>query len=365
MTILYDEAQHAIASESRRVLDANYELQKLLDLVNVTGGFDERLWQTAIEQGWTALAVPELYGGLGLGLVEMGLIAQGLGAVTSGMPFLSGNDAFVQLLLAGNDEAAREAWLPRIAAGEVIGVAALGEGSSPLPPSPGVTYADGRLSGQKSAVAGAIKADAGIVWASSGGMPVLVLVELDDTMRRAVDSFDNARLYAELVFDGAPAKVLLEGEAARTAALQALARMAVVTAHEQTGGAERAMFAARDYALERKAFGQPIAAFQSIKHRIAEIYGLVELARANCIDAAAKEGTRQFVLKACAARLAASDAYDTAARDAVQIHGGIGVTWQLGLHLHMRRARSLSAELGNPLFWEDLLVSEIEAGAGE
>jgi acyl-CoA dehydrogenase len=73
-------------------------------------------------------------------------------------------------------------------------------------------------------------------------------------------------------------------------------------------------------------------------------------------------GTPQFVLKACAARLAASDAYDTAARDAVQIHGGIGVTWQLGLHLHMRRARSLSAELGSPLFWEDLLVSEIEAG---
>ena len=66
------------------------------------------------------------------------------------------------------------------------------------------------------------------------------------------------------------------------------------------------------------------------------------------------------MLKACAARLSASEAYDTAARDAVQIHGGIGVTWQLGLHLHMRRARSLSAELGSPLFWEDLLVSELE-----
>ena len=76
------------------------------------------------------------------------------------------------------------------------------------------------------------------------------------------------------------------------------------------------------------------------------------------------EGKADFVLKACAARLSASEAYDTAARDAVQIHGGIGVTWQLGLHLHMRRARSLSAELGSPLFWEDLLVSELETGAG-
>jgi len=362
MTILYDEAQEAIAVEARRVLDAQYDLQRLLDLVDVTGKHDERLWQTAVEQGWTALPVPEAYGGLGLGLIEMGLIAQSLGAVTAGAPFLTGNDAFVQLLLAGNDEASREAWLPKIAAGEVIGIAALGEGSSPLPPKPAVTFADGRLSGTKTAVAGALQANAGVVWASSGGTPVLALVEIDEPMRRPVDSFDNARAYAGLVFGGAPAKVLLDGEAARTAARKALARMAVVTAYEQTGGAEQAMKIARDYALERKAFGQPIGAFQSIKHRIAEIYGLVELARANCIDAAASEGKPEFVLKASAARLAGCDAYDTAARDAVQIHGGIGVTWQLGLHLHMRRARSLSAELGSPLFWEDLLVGEIEAG---
>ncbi|MCB2047226.1 MAG: acyl-CoA/acyl-ACP dehydrogenase [Novosphingobium sp.] len=360
MTILYDEAQEAIAVESRRVLDDKYDLQRLLDLVDVTGSFDEELWQSAVEQGWTALAVPEQYGGLGLGLVELGLIAQNLGALTVGVPFLSGNDAFVQLLLAGSDEAAREAWLPRIAAGEAIGVAALGEGTSPFPAAPAATVVDGKLSGSKAAVAGALKADAAVVWASANGKPALVLVELDDTMRRAVDSFDNSRLYGELVFDGAAATVLLEGEAARKAALKALARLAVVTACEQTGGGEQAMKIARDYALERKAFGQPIAAFQSIKHRIAEIYGLVELARANCIDAAARESEADFVLKACAARLSASEAYDTAARDAVQIHGGIGVTWQLGLHLHMRRARSLSAELGSPLFWEDLLVSELE-----
>jgi acyl-CoA dehydrogenase len=364
MTILYDEAQQAIATESRRVLDAQYDLQALLDLVEVTGQYDERVWETAVEQGWTALSVPEQYGGLGLGLAEMGLIAQSMGAVTAGAPFLSANDAFVQLLLAGSDEAARDAWLPRIAAGEAIGVAALGEGASPLPPIPTVTFVDGKLTGAKSPVAGALNADAAIVWASANGAPVLALVELTNAMRSAVDSFDNARLYASLNFDGAPATVLLEGDAARAAALKALARLAVVIAHEQTGGAEQAMKVARDYALERKAFGQPIAAFQSIKHRIAEIYGLVELARANCIDAAASEDKPDFVLKASAARLTASDAYDTAARDAVQIHGGIGVTWQLGLHLHMRRARSLSAELGSPLFWEDLLVNQLEAGAG-
>jgi hypothetical protein len=128
-----------------------------------------------------------------------------------------------------------------------------------------------------------------------------------------------------------------------------LARMAVVAAHEQTGGAEALMLIARDYAITRRAFGQVIGAFQSVKHRIAELYGLVEIARANCIAAAALEGQSGFLKAAAAARISATEAYDTAARDAVQVHGGIGVTWESGLHLHMRRARSLAIETGNIL----------------
>ena len=119
------------------------------------------------------------------------------------------------------------------------------------------------------------------------------------------------------------------------------------------------MTMARDYALTRKAFGQPIGGFQSVKHRIAELYGLVELARANCIHAAASDGQEHFLIAAADARISATEAYDTAARDCTQIHGGIGVTWEQGLHLHMRRARSLAIEQGNLLFWEDLLVEQI------
>jgi acyl-CoA dehydrogenase len=119
---------------------------------------------------------------------------------------------------------------------------------------------------------------------------------------------------------------------------------------------------ARDYAVTRKAFGQPIGAFQSIKHRIAELYGLIELARANCIHAASREGAADFITAAAAARLSATEAYDTAARDCVQIHGGIGVTWEIGLHLHMRRARTLALEQGSSFFWEDVLVNRL---AGE
>jgi len=359
MSILYDEGQQAIATESRRVLDARMDKDRLLKLLEQVGEHDQPFWHTAVEQGWTALAIPEEHGGLGLGLVELGLVAQACGAATAGAPFLTGGDGLAQALVHGGDAALAATWLPRLASGEVTGCAAFAEGSAVLPPVPGVVFAGGKLSGTKPAVAGGLKADLALVWAQGEGGPVLVLAELAGAGRSAVNSYDNSRLYADLTFAGTPASVVASGAAAQALARTVLARMAVVTAHEQVGGAEALLHIARDYAVTRKAFGQPIGAFQSIKHRIAEMYGLVEVARANCIHAAASEGTDGFLLAAADARISATEAYDTNARDCVQIHGGIGVTWELGLHLHMRRARSLAVECGNLLFWEDLLVSQL------
>ncbi|MFA7602685.1 MAG: acyl-CoA dehydrogenase family protein [Novosphingobium sp.] len=367
MSILYDEQQQAIARESRRVLAARMDKARLLALIERTGEYDRAFWDTAIAQGWTALAVPEAHGGLGLGLVELGLVAQAAGAETAGAPFLTSNYGAVRALLASGDAQLQARWLPRIAAGEVVVAVALAEGTAQLPPRPACVLADGRLSGAKPGVTAGLAADLAVVWCLHEGRPALALAELAGATRQAVDSFDNGRLFADLTFAGAPAMLLLDGEPARAAALDLLARMAVVTAHEQLGGAEALLFIARDYANERKAFGQPIGAFQSVKHRIAELYGLVEIARANCIHAAARAGEQggegDFLRAAAAARLSATEAYDTAARDTVQIHGGIGVTWEGGLHLHMRRARSLAIEQGNTLFWEDLLAAEL-SGAG-
>ncbi|MFM2273350.1 MAG: hypothetical protein RL702_2415 [Pseudomonadota bacterium] len=363
MSMLYDEGQQAIATESRRVLDARVGKDRLLALLEKTGEFDQAFWDTAVEQGWTALAIPEEHGGLGLSLVELGLVAQASGAATAGAPFLTFGYGAARALLDGSDKDAAANWLPKLASGEALGTVAFAEGSTPLPPVAAVTFDGGKLSGTKPAVAGGLKADFAIVWANAGGKPVLVLAELAGAGRKAVSSYDNSRLYADLTFAGTPATVLAEGDAARALALDVLARMAVVTAHEQTGGAEALLHTARDYAVTRKAFGQPIGAFQSIKHRIAEMYGLVEIARANCIHAAASEGKDNFLIAAADARIAATDGYDTASRDCVQIHGGIGVTWELGLHLHMRRARSLAVELGNLYFWEDLLVEQLTGEA--
>ena len=362
MTILYDEGQQAIATESRRVLEARIDKDALLPLLESVGDYHRPFWDTAKEQGWTALALPEAHSGLGLGLIELGLIAHQAGRSLSGAPFLTSGFGVAKAIELYGSDAQKSRWLPGLATGEIIGAIAFAAGPDALPHRPDVTLTDDRLNGTARGVAGGLAADIAIVLANGPGMPVLTLVELAGVDRTAISGFDNSRCLADLGFSETPADTLAAGNAARDAALHILALQAVVTAHEQTGGAEVLMEIARDYALTRRAFGQPIGAFQSVKHRIAELYGLVELARANCIHAASREGAADFIVTAAAARLSATEAYDTAARDCVQIHGGIGVTWELGLHLHMRRARSLAIEQGSALFWEDILVDRL---AGE
>lgn len=357
MTILYDEQQQAIADEAARILAARTSGQHLKQLLETTGAYDQGFWETAKEQGWTAIGIPEEDGGIGLGLIELGLIAEACGAVAAGAPFLGTGFGAAQAILAHGDAAAREQWLPKLAAGEAIGAIAFAEGADMLPATLALRCVNGRLSGTKPAVAGGGVADVAIVLAQGEHGPVLALATLDQAgvTRTLLETFDNSRCTADLDFDGAEA-IVLDAADARAAALDILALQSVVTAHEQVGGAARMMTTARDYALTRSAFGQVIGGFQSVKHRIAEDYVLVELARANALQAAASHGSPTFLRDAAAARLSATEAYDTVSRDATQVHGGIGVTWESDLHLHQRRARSLAIEQGPMLFWEDTLV---------
>lgn len=366
MSILYDEGQQAIATEVQRVLDDSYASERLKTLLETSGQYDDTFWTLCREQGWTGVAFPEEHGGLGMGLVELGLVAEACGSVAVGAPFLNTSFGAGHALLAYGGAALIEEWLPRLAAGEVIGAVAFAEGADILPEKPAVRIVNGRLHGTKAAVTGGANADVAVVLASGEHGPVLALVALaqDGVSRDVLETFDNSRGAADVTFDGAEATTFESVDDALAAALDVLRRQAVVTAHEQVGGARRMMETERDYALTRRAFGQPIGGFQSIKHRIAENYVLVELARANAIHAAASaDDAGEFPKAAAAARLMATEAYDTVSRDATQTHGGIGVTWEADLHLHQRRARSLAIEQGNLMFWEDELVRELEGAA--
>ena len=373
MSLLYDEAQHAIAAEAARVLAAETQTETLLRLADGNGQHDSRFWDTARSQGWTGISIPETYGGLGLGLIEQGLIAEACGAQAVGAPFLITSFGAAQAILAHGNAETRSRLLPALASGDSIGAIAFAERQSMLPSSPALRFHAGRLDGAKPAVTAGLAADVVVVLAADNrGEPLLAVASMEAverlspgaiSNRPAPASFDPTRLAADLRFHDAPATPLASGPAAVEAALRLLCLQSVVVAHEQMGGASAMMRKARDYALERRAFGQPIANFQTVKHRIAELYALVELARANAIHAASRVGEEDFVSAAAAARLSATEAYDTAVRDCIQIHGGIGVTWEAGLHLHMRRARSLAIEQGSGWFWEDQLVSALEREA--
>jgi acyl-CoA dehydrogenase len=358
MSILLDEGQQAIATESRRIVDAREDKAKALALIEAHGEYDTAWWDMCREQGWTAVALPESAGGLGLGLVELGQVALAVGAGIAGAPFLTSSFGAADAINRHGSADATEKWLAGLASGESIGAVAIGEGQSPLPTRPSVTFVNGTLSGIKPAVSAGMHAGVAVVYAMADDHPVLVVADLSGVERQPLQTFDNSRGAANLVFDGTPAEIL-ETSDARGAALAVLARQAIITAHEQVGGAEKAMLIARDYANTRKAFGQLIGAFQAVKHRIAELYGLVEIARANALHAAANAEGPDLIKNAAAARIAATDAYDTSARDSMQLHGGIGVTWDTGLHLHQRRTRTLALEQGNLLFWEDVLVNEL------
>ena len=359
MSLLYDEGQQAIATESRRIAEARSNPETLLALLERQGEYDTGFWAMACEQGWTALAIPEEHGGLGLSLIELGLVAFQAGRSLSGAPFLTSGFGAARALLESGNTAAHAQYLPGLASGEIIGTVAFAEASSPLPEAPSVSFAGGKLNGIKPGVVGGVHAGLAIVLASDGGTPVLVAAELEGVQRTTLATFDNTRCLADIHFADTPASELARGQAALDAALSVLAAQAVVTAHEQTGGSEALMERARDYANTRRAFGQVIGGFQSVKHRIAELYTLVELSRANGIHAAARDGQADFIKAAAAARLSACEAYDTSSRDCVQVHGGIGATWEAGIHLHMRRARALAVEQGNAFYWEDILVNRI------
>jgi alkylation response protein AidB-like acyl-CoA dehydrogenase len=191
----------------------------------------------------------------------------------------------------------------------------------------------------------------------------LVDLEANGVSRRVQDSIDPSRKHAEIEFDNAPAEPLGKTGEGWSLAAAALDRAAVLTAFEQVGGADRCLAIAKDYALTRFAFGRQIGSYQAIKHKLADMYVNNELARSNAYFGAwaLSTGARELPLAAAAARVSATQAFDYAAKEMIQIHGGIGFTWEADCHFFYKRSRELALSLGAQRTWKNRLVSELEA----
>lgn len=356
------EEQELLRDQVRALLEKRATPALLRRLIEEDAGWDEALWRETANLGLLGAAIPEANGGVGLGALDLCVIAEEMGRFVAPIPFLSSICLAAEAIVLAGSEAQKAAWLPKLASGEMIGCFALTEGDgAPNDRSFGCKVAQGKLSGVKSPVPDAEIAHVCVVAVQGGGL-ALVPMRQAGVVSEPLKGFDQLRRHARVRFDGATAE-LLNGEGAASALQRLLDRAAVYEAFEQIGGAESALYMARDYALQRYIFGRQLASYQAVKHNLANILVSIELARSNALYAAGAidDDLADAAAAAATARLGATQAYETAARENLQTHGGIGFTWEANCHFHYRRARLLALNLGSREVWTNRLIGALAA----
>lgn len=318
---------------------------------------DAVLWQSIIDLGWTAARVPEAHGGLGLTAEESAMLAEAAGHHLAVVPLVSTLLATEALLIAGSPEQQARLF-PAIADGSLIAVPAWNEPGGVHPLSVHTRAGGNTLTGIKAPIPDLPSATHAIVAASGPEGPSLWLVDLSAAHIEALETLDLVRRHGRLTLENTPAEPL--GTAADYQAW--LDRAAVLLAFEAMGTAAAAMTMTVEYAKTRVAFGQTIGRYQGVKHKCADMYIKLELARAHALHGLAsfESGGTELTQAASAARVASLDALTFTVEETVQLHGGIGFTWESDCQFYYRRGRTLTAALGPKAFWADRLVRALE-----
>ena len=315
--------------------------------------------------GWTATTIPEEFDGLGLGYLELCVIAEELGRSLAPTPFSSSVYLATEALINQGSKEQHQKYLSKLAAGEIVGTLAHTETTnSPSPENLNCELKNNKLNGTKIAVTDGDVANFAVVSAKEGDKVVLGLVDLSSKGVEVTsqNTLDPSRSHACIKFKDADAEILGSSQNGWTALQEILDRAAVLFAFEQLGGAEACMNMAKEYAMGRFAFGRPIASFQAIKHKIADMYIAVELARSNCYFGAWALSTDapELATAAATARVSASKAFHECSKENIQTHGGMGFTWEFDCHLYYRRCRQLAANIGSQAVWKNKLISSLE-----
>ena len=366
MNFDYTDDQKALKDEARKFLAACAPLTVARGVLeNPAEGHDPALWARIVEQGWCGAAIPENYGGLGLGYVELCALAEELGRAVAPVPFASSIYLFAEALLLACSEEQKLELLPQVAAGEILGTIAYSEGPGVLTDKAiAASVHDGKLGGVKLPVTDGMAANRAVVLAQGEAGLGFYLVDLTGpgVARESVSTIDPTRGAAKITFADAPVQLLGEAGKGLEMLMRVQDRAAILIAFEQLGGADRALEMARDYALERYAFGRPIGSYQAIKHKLADVFVKNEVARANAYYGAwaLSCDAPELPLAAAAARVAGSAAYWLASKENIQTHGGIGFTWEADCHFFYRRARHLGLILGAPRDWKRRLADRLE-----
>ncbi|GIX48760.1 MAG: acyl-CoA dehydrogenase [Candidatus Tectimicrobiota bacterium] len=374
----FSDEQEMLRQTARAFLAEHCPSQVVRQLMEDERGYSPDLWRKMAELGWLGLAFPEAYGGQGLGFVDLTVILEEMGAALLPSPFLSTVVLAGQAILIGGSEAQKQAYLPRIAAGDLLATLALTEPSGRFD-AEGVSEVKAvpeegrfRLSGTKLFVLDAHIADVLVVVArtkdagdksfgislflvdrTAPGVSTTLLKTMDQTRKQCEVTFDNVVVEADRLLgplDGGWPIVRKVLDIA-TAALCA----------EMVGGAQRVLDMSVAYAKERVQFGRPIGSFQAIKHKCAEMLLQVESAKSAAYYAAwaVDEDVPEAPLAVSMAKAYCSDAYRNVAGEGIQVHGGIGFTWEHDMHLYFKRAKFCEFMFGDATYHRELVAQEV------
>lgn len=374
MNFALDDDQRQLRETARAFLAAHAGSTAVRDAMTTERGFDTKLWQRiGGELGWPAVIVPEEHGGLGLGQVELMVLMEAMGGALLCAPFFSTVGLGANALVTGGTAAQQAEWLPGIAAGTTTATLAHAEpeGRWDADGIRAIARPDGAhvvLTGRKSFVVDGHTADLLLVAArvpgstgTDGIRAFLVPGDTPGVERRVLATMDQTRRLAEIELRDVriPVSAALGGPDQGWPLLQTILHLATVAlAAEQVGGAERCLDLAVAYAGERVQFGRPIGSFQAIKHKCADMLMQVEAARSATYFAAccAAERNADLPIAASLAKAYCSDTYFQCAADSLQIHGGVGFTWEYDVHLYFKRAKSSESLLGDGSYHRELVA---------
>ena len=369
MDLVFSPEQEQLRASLRRFLTEKSPLAAVRALMDDPAGHDPAVWRQMAQQlGLQGLALPEKYGGSGYGFVELAVVQEEIGRALLPSPFRGSVVLAAHAVLDAADASAAEELLPGIADGTTIAtLAASGADGRWDPEAPGLTAEHsgegwvlrgtdaqvpyGHLAGL--VVAAAVTAKGPSLFAVDGSAPGLV--------RTPLPTLDQTERLARLEFDGVAGRLVGAEGAAASSLRRTLDRAAVALALEQVGGAARALEMAVDYAKVRQQFDRPIGSFQAIKHKAADVLLQVESARAAAYYAtwAVARDSDEVPAVASLAKAYCSDAFFAAAAENIQIHGGIGFTWEHDAHLFLKRATATKLFLGDPAFHRERLAVSI------
>ena len=369
MNFAFSEEQEELRRSVRRFLEDKSPESEVRRLMETTEGYDPAVWdQMAQQLGLQGLAIPEEYGGSGYGYVELVVVLEEMGRSLLCAPYFATVALAANTLLASGDDAAKKEHLPGIAAGTTIATLAFTEDSGRWDEA-GITMTASKsgdsytLDGHKSFVLDGHTANLIVVAARTGSGVSLFAVDgnASGLTRTPLSTMDQTRKQARLEFSGTPARLVGSEGAGWSALSKTLDLAAVALAAEQVGGAQRVLEMSVEYAKVRVQFGRPIGSFQAIKHKCADMLLEVESAKSAAYYAgwAASEDSDELPVVASLAKAYCSDAYFHAAAENIQIHGGIGFTWEHPAHLYFKRAKSSELLFGDPTYHRELLAQRI------